>query len=203
MLTNKLPEEVDTLLSKGQIPIIDLAHCGKYISSIFLIFFSFVFNWMFWIECEPNHVVFNVNNFMIARLNMWNLDRERERKKKKTIYQKRCAVNHNIDSYLLGIFKCENDMIINTIFKKKILFRLSISTNISKLLEINSVDRILNTKNRVFTFVAMFQLINISPIQWILDDAYKSQEKGTTFLSELSNQAKLSLIFSSIHICLT
>ncbi|XP_031618575.1 1-aminocyclopropane-1-carboxylate oxidase-like [Contarinia nasturtii] len=28
MLTNKLPEEVDTLLSKGQIPIIDLAHCG-------------------------------------------------------------------------------------------------------------------------------------------------------------------------------
>lgn len=30
MLTNKLPEEVDTLLSKGQIPIIDLAHCGEY-----------------------------------------------------------------------------------------------------------------------------------------------------------------------------
>lgn len=30
MLTNKLPEEVDTLLAKGQIPIIDLAHCGEY-----------------------------------------------------------------------------------------------------------------------------------------------------------------------------
>lgn len=29
MLTNKLPEEVDTLLAKGQIPIIDLAHSGK------------------------------------------------------------------------------------------------------------------------------------------------------------------------------
>lgn len=31
MLTNKMPEEkIDTLLSKGQIPIIDLAHCGKF-----------------------------------------------------------------------------------------------------------------------------------------------------------------------------
>lgn len=32
MLTNKLSEDkVDTLLAKGQIPIIDLAHCGKCI----------------------------------------------------------------------------------------------------------------------------------------------------------------------------
>lgn len=30
MLTNKLHEEVDTLLAKGQIPIIDLAHSGKF-----------------------------------------------------------------------------------------------------------------------------------------------------------------------------
>lgn len=63
MLTNKLPEEVDTLLAKGQIPIIDLAHCGEYLIEFIWQIFIYLFNFFVFVLLVLIHIWMDFSGF--------------------------------------------------------------------------------------------------------------------------------------------